>query len=826
MKNIIALGVALICLSGTLTAQSFVNSSFESPALGVSEPGPAGVNFFSGWLGTNSDGLVGGWTWASGGVTTAGNWLSPIAPAPDGTQYGFLISSPSNPAGSATMSQTITLPTNGVYSISFYAGSGSTAYSTENVTLQLDGATVGHWNAATFGSSMVQVGTNFFASAGSHTFTFVTDTNGATIGSDGYGLCFDLVTMSPYYAAYTANDSLQQVYSDGSYQGTFNGLSYIAGKAQDGWTLYIGTNGGSYNWGSQLNFTLPNITTIAGSSPTNRPTIIFTNVNECGIYLNPGSFVTLRDLIFNSGTVSPDESIVGIDGTNVCFRVSNCQLLNAALGSPASPGTRFGIQVCTGHNNAHFLGPWGLIDSCQFDFPGGVVYNYINCRANGTLNPDGTVLGWGWSNSMTWGTTNSVIVESCSASQPSPIPINGFAEGDGGARITLRYCNLTNVEESTHGSESGSHTSTLQVEQYMNQFVVNGALQVDYWYVQRGGSGVIWSNTYLNELTGGASTLTTTMKFWDENAGTNSSYQNFIPAGSVYNGSGVFVYSVTNNTSGAGPYYQFWGGVNDTSFGFGTNSTGSGTATYTAIANNVGTPQFSTNFPQVYMYLKGTPNATVTCGIRDVSQDDWWQETKSASSRLFYPTNYPSFEQNGQGSANNAQISQPIYIWGNVFAASQFQGIILGHDSGDSPFIQQGRDIFTNTVMPGYTPLAYPHPLVNASTNGGGGQGFSGSQPSITQQPLDASFAVGQPTFFGVSATGSTPLEYQWYFGTNAIASATNSSVTGTASTPGVFKVSCVVTNNYGSVTSRLASETIYLNGSVTGATPPAYLTQ
>lgn len=772
--------------------------------MGVSEPGPGGINLFSGYMVTNNDGVAGGWTWTSGGVTTAGNWLSPIAPAAGGTQYGFLLNA-------ATMSQTIMLPTNGVYAISFYAGSGSTYYSTENVTLQVDGVTVGHWNAATFGSSMVQVGTNFFANAGSHTFSFQTDTNGATIGSDGYGLCFDLVAMTPYYSGYTANDSLQQVFSDGSWQGTENGLLYIQGKAQDNWTLFVGTNNGVYTWANPLNVSMPNTISIRGGSTNNRPEIIFNTAAADGIYGNT-PFTTIRDFIFNVGASVPSTAIIGIDGSNVCFRVSNCQLLNASA-------SHFGIQICTGHNSTHVFGPWGLIDSCQLDFPGGVVYNYINCKANSSVD------NWCWSNNMTWGTTNMVVVESSSFYQPSPLPINGAVEGDGGARVCIRYCNITNVQESTHGPESGSGTGTLLVEHYMNNYVLtNGASQIDYQYVQRGGSAVIWSNTYLNQLIGGSSVLTTTMKFWDENAGTNSAFQNFIPAGSVYNSSGFFATPATNNTTGAGPYYLFWGGTHDVGFAFGTNSTGASVATYATIANNVGNPALNTNFAVVYIYLHGTPNTSVTCGIRDVEGDDWWQESKSESLRLFYPTNYPSFEQNGQGSSNNAQIYQPIYIWGNTLPASAFQSIILGHDGGDAPFIQQGRDIFTNSVMPGYVPLVYPHPLVTSS--GGGGQGFGLSPPSISQQPVDATYSAGQATFFSLSVAGTTPFAFQWATNGVNVPGATNSSVTGTANTLGVTLVSCVVTNLYGTVTSRSAVETVVQSSPVNGFTTPSYLTQ
>lgn len=687
-----AIALILLIAFPALGQNYFVNSSFELPALG----GITGGNIFTGWLGTNGDGITGGWTWSGtggggaqasgGGLTTEANWLSPQV-APDGTQMAFLL-------GNGVMGQTIQIPSNSLYTISFWAGTASPYYSVEGFTLQVNGVTLNTWPSSYFGGTMKLIQTNLTLAAGANSVFFIGYTNGAVAGSEGgYGINFDLVQSGPYTAGFTFNNQTRQAFTDGSYSGTENALNYVVSQAVNGWTIFIGTNGGVYDWGSQLSVATTNTITVAGSSTNNRPTIVFTNTTGLGIYLDVPSYVTLRDLIFNVGSVGPTAAIVGIDGSNNCFRVSNCEFLNAAIGSSGNPGTRFGIQVCTGHTAINTLGPFGLIDNDQFYFPGGVVYNYINTRANGTLN------NWGWSNNMTWGTTNSVVIESCRASQPSPIPINGFAEGDGGARITLRYCSITNVEQSTHGPESGSGNGTVQVEQYMNQFVLNGPLQVDYWYVQRGGSAVIWSNTYVNQLVGGASTLTTTMKFWNECAGTNSSYNNFFPAGAAYNSSGFFTYAVTNNIT-----YQFWGGIHDSQFAYGPTSGGAATATwYANLANNV--VGSGTN---LFVYLKGTANATVTCGLRQVDQDDWFQE--GCNPRLWYPTNYPSWEQNGQGSSNNAIIYQPIYIWSNSLSASQFQSIILGHDGGDAPFIQQGRDIFTNSPMPNYLPLVFPSP--------------------------------------------------------------------------------------------------------------------
>ena len=85
-------------------------------------------------------------------------------------------------------------------------------------------------------------------------------------------------------------------------------------------------------------------------------------------------------------------------------------------------------------------------------------------------------------------------------------------------------------------------------------------------------------------------------------------------------------------------------------------------------------------------------------------------------------------------------------------------------------------------------------------------------QLAITSQPQDATVSTNDPVTFNVSVTGSAPIYYQWYFGTNLvdpsvpILDATNSSYSiGSAdgSNNGLYSV--VITNDYNSVTSRFA---------------------
>jgi pectate lyase len=84
------------------------------------------------------------------------------------------------------------------------------------------------------------------------------------------------------------------------------------------------------------------------------------------------------------------------------------------------------------------------------------------------------------------------------------------------------------------------------------------------------------------------------------------------------------------------------------------------------------------------------------------------------------------------------------------------------------------------------------------------------SAPSIGTEPFDRSILIGQSTAFNVVASGSAPLVYQWYFNDAPIAdasTATHSVTDGQPEDAGDYFV--VITNNAGSVTSRVASLTI-----------------
>jgi|GEM_PF-961717 len=93
----------------------------------------------------------------------------------------------------------------------------------------------------------------------------------------------------------------------------------------------------------------------------------------------------------------------------------------------------------------------------------------------------------------------------------------------------------------------------------------------------------------------------------------------------------------------------------------------------------------------------------------------------------------------------------------------------------------------------------------------------STAPPTITAQPSSQTIVLSNNVTFTVSATGALPLAYQWFFNSNAIGGATASSYTLNnvqAGAAGDYFV--VITNNFGSLTSSLATLTV-----VTNSQPP-----
>ncbi len=91
--------------------------------------------------------------------------------------------------------------------------------------------------------------------------------------------------------------------------------------------------------------------------------------------------------------------------------------------------------------------------------------------------------------------------------------------------------------------------------------------------------------------------------------------------------------------------------------------------------------------------------------------------------------------------------------------------------------------------------------------------------PSITQQPPSQTAALSNDAIFTVTANGTAPLGYRWFFNTNTpVGGNSNSLVVLNVQPNHAGSYSVIITNNYGAVTSSVATLTV-------GA-PPSELTR
>ncbi len=89
--------------------------------------------------------------------------------------------------------------------------------------------------------------------------------------------------------------------------------------------------------------------------------------------------------------------------------------------------------------------------------------------------------------------------------------------------------------------------------------------------------------------------------------------------------------------------------------------------------------------------------------------------------------------------------------------------------------------------------------------------------PAIATQPQNAAVIAGQSATFSVSAIGTSPLRYLWRFGSTNVSSGTNATLSLTnvqSSQAGNYSV--VITNSLGSVTSAVATLTVYVAPTIT----------
>ena len=403
-------------------------------------------------------------------------------------------------------------------------------------------------------------------------------------------------------------------------------------------------------------------------------------------------FPRLSGFTFQGGVTNITPAVDGalsIGGTCASFRIDHCKF-NLLYNK--------GVLI--------YEPVFGVVDHCTF----------IQTWNNGIEVYGSGIAGdsWGdgsWATPVQWGSTNFLYIENCSFSYsgyPYPYVDDGYA----GARIVFRYNSVTNEGFQNHGTESAQRNRGCRAyEVYENTFVQNAAgyNAGDPIYL-RSGTGVIFSNTFT-----GYANMISLLNF--------RSTGNFMPWGSANGQNGWD----SNNISGA---------------------LATGTHTAANNANGVLTDSSQTwtinqwvgGYEVQDVALGGTNTGSYSLIISNSAHDIYtlgdhlgvlihW--TNGAGYKIYQC--YHQLDQIGLGSGDLVadtspnsgipintttgtpvwphEVSEPMYQWGNTLNGTPNAAIGSTRGYGGCNIIMLNRDYFDNTPKPGYTPLAYPHPL-------------------------------------------------------------------------------------------------------------------
>jgi hypothetical protein len=303
-----------------------------------------------------------------------------------------------------------------------------------------------------------------------------------------------------------------------------------------------------------------------------------------------------------------------------------------------------------------------------------------------------------------WGSNKFFFMEDCYINNTAgPNTASGGWDAWHGGKFVVRYCKLFNVEILCHGTEDGRDRGGRAQEIYNNEYHWDHTTTLDGI---RTGSLLAHDNTFVGNRPNGYG-LQTYRTFY--------AWQGSIWKGA--SGDNPWDYNVTeaNGTHVDGhPPYLFGSGT----FTSGTSGNTLVDSTKTWTTNQWVGYQVKRTSDGATAYIQGNNATTLT-----VFQ---WNSQGFASGQGYQIHKVlVALDQPGSGAGDLLtgdnptprwlnQVREPCYSWNNIHPAS---GGHINWYVAINPPMQEGRDYFSDTPMPGYTPYTYPHPLVS----GGGG---------------------------------------------------------------------------------------------------------
>ena len=365
--------------------------------------------------------------------------------------------------------------------------------------------------------------------------------------------------------------------------------------------------------------------------------------------------------------------VVGSESDSRTMRIDHCVFTN--LFAPA-------IQI---------EGALGVADHNTFTFShSGIGIEVKHNGWGGRSYGDGS-----WADPPCFGTSKFFFFEDNTFNNNSGVQTGGNIDSVGGGRYVARYNIFNNALANTHGTESGGRQRSMRaMEIYNNTF--NFTFPATGGQI-RGGTALIHDNVYSGQISSGMSLHCYRQYFpfnmWGGASGVNP-WDSNDPHG-IY-ASGAHTASKSNRVltdSNAHWTTNQWAGYSLTNTVTGRTS---------FITSNTATT-ITYSFDNTY-----DPSGNLVFNTRD----------GYAIYKLLVALDQPG---RGEGDLvtgdmpRNAttrtaawphQALEPIYSWNNTINGSNvnIQSVF--------PTIQENRDYYNQTTMPGYTTFTYPHPLV------------------------------------------------------------------------------------------------------------------
>ena len=412
-------------------------------------------------------------------------------------------------------------------------------------------------------------------------------------------------------------------------------------------------------------------TTITASSYAG----MLVQMNQSGSRVTGFSFV--------NGLIHPD-------GTG--WRIDNCDLANTS-GNVNS-------QVIMTYSEQGAILPTGLIDHCTFENAKVVVWGIPS--SDSEVGPENAL----WAQDMQLGDANAVYIEDCTFTCQYNSSME-CCDSHHGGRVVFRH-NIVNDMFIQNHSIQGVERGARSLEIYNNTFAEKNFPGVAWKPIRiRSGTGVIFNNTITGAWSDaglGIDNERDTVSEWGSPPNqivpipgyaygmTSSALAFNAAAKTITIGSGTFaIASATVLGWYPGDVIQVQGSASN-----------DGQYTIANISSTVVTVRES--------LVNESPGATVHIrnpwdGIDGYPARD--QPGYGKDSGLITAPTYRS------GDTWYTQISMPLYEWNNTYNGTAVHWEVI-EDSYNLVILQQGRDFFNSTTMPGYAPYTYPHPLIAA----------------------------------------------------------------------------------------------------------------